>query len=277
VQVINKQAGPFNAQDENLFNMLAAMAGACLRNAQAHYATEQFRTKLKGLIEIVRACNSNMGLNSLIFTMTQVRCRVAARGRGPATNSPPLPPSSLSLSQRAPELVDADRATIFMVNHEAKELWAMQGELNVKIPLDKPSIACEVANSGEIVNIPDAYADKRFNQAFDKKNDYKTNNILCMPMKSPDGSGKVIAVIQFINKATGVFDADDVDVTSAFLDIAARIVADSQLNITKGESGNKKYEEGTLAGVKTVPTPKGSAAASKMQGFAEEGDEDEDA
>ena len=51
---------------------------------------------------------------------------------------------------------------------------------------------------GAVVNVPNAYRDARFNQAVDRSSGYRTNSILCVPMK--DQFGKVIAAVQVINK-----------------------------------------------------------------------------
>lgn len=63
-------------------------------------------------------------------------------------------------------------------------------------------IAGHVAESGEPVNIPDAYQDERFNKDIDMQTGYRTKALLCMPIK--DGHGDVIGVAQVINK----LDAD---------------------------------------------------------------------
>jgi hypothetical protein len=57
-----------------------------------------------------------------------------------------------------------------------------------------------VCKLGEILNIPDAYSDARFNQDVDRKTGYTTNTILCVPLKDKDGS-TVIGAIQLVNKA----------------------------------------------------------------------------
>lgn len=62
-------------------------------------------------------------------------------------------------------------------------------------------IAGHVAESGEPVNIPDAYQDGRFNCEIDTKTGYHTKALLCMPIK--DSSGDVIGVAQVINKLDG--------------------------------------------------------------------------
>ena len=38
--------------------------------------------------------------------------------------------------------------------------------------------------TGESVNILNAYADERFNKEIDRKSNYKTNTILCVPIMS---------------------------------------------------------------------------------------------
>ena len=53
-------------------------------------------------------------------------------------------------------------------------------------------IAGAVFTSGKAINIPYAYADLRFNPAFDKKTGYFTRSILCVPVINK--TGKVIGV-----------------------------------------------------------------------------------
>mmetsp|Transcript_131799 Transcript_131799/g.299684 ORF Transcript_131799/g.299684 Transcript_131799/m.299684 type:complete len:165 (-) Transcript_131799:200-694(-) len=83
------------------------------------------------------------------------------------------------------------------------------------------------ATSGEIINIPDAYADERFNQEVDKKEGYKTNSILCLPIK--DENNVTSGVIQVINKLDGPFLPEDEDIMGLFLTIAAPLLNNSQL------------------------------------------------
>lgn len=62
-------------------------------------------------------------------------------------------------------------------------------------------IAGYVAESGDMVNIPDAYQDERFNNEIDILTGYRTKALLCMPIK--DGTGDVVGVAQVINKLNG--------------------------------------------------------------------------
>lgn len=111
------------------------------------------------------------------------------------------------------QILQADRTTIFLADHEKEQLWAKlaQGEgekpLEIRIPIDA-GIAGHVATSGEGLNIPDAYAHPLFNPEVDRQTGYRTRNILCMPIFSKQG--QVVAVVQLLNKLTDLpFDAQD--------------------------------------------------------------------
>ncbi|MBW1989964.1 MAG: HD domain-containing protein [Deltaproteobacteria bacterium] len=72
----------------------------------------------------------------------------------------------------------------------------------IPIPLDKKSIAGYVALTGEVLHIEDVYTipeDKpyTFNKSFDQKSGYRTQSMLTIPMKEPEG--KVLGVLQLIN------------------------------------------------------------------------------
>ncbi|XP_056903484.1 cAMP and cAMP-inhibited cGMP 3',5'-cyclic phosphodiesterase 10A isoform X2 [Takifugu flavidus] len=113
----------------------------------------------------------------------------------------------------AKNLVNADRCALFQVDHNNKELYSDLfdiGEENEGRPVFKKTkeirfsiekgIAGQVARTGEVLNIPDAYADPRFNREVDLKTGYTTRNILCMPIVS---RGTVIGVVQMVNKLSG--------------------------------------------------------------------------
>ncbi|MEO0488203.1 MAG: adenylate/guanylate cyclase domain-containing protein [Cyanobacteria bacterium P01_A01_bin.123] len=111
------------------------------------------------------------------------------------------------------QILAAERTTIFMVDEEKQELWSKiaQGDsekkLEIRVPMNA-GIAGYVATSGEYLNIPDAYADTRFDSTTDKKTGYHTRNILCMPVFSTKSN--VVAVVQLLNKSGGMsFDNQD--------------------------------------------------------------------
>ena len=63
-------------------------------------------------------------------------------------------------------------------------------------------IAGQVALTGEVLNIEDAYSDPRFNRTVDQLTGYHTHSILCMPIFI---RGSVIGVVQMVNKHSGRF------------------------------------------------------------------------
>jgi len=114
------------------------------------------------------------------------------------------------LLEKVTELLDAERATIYLVTDGGRYLESKiaQGGAIATIRLKTgEGIAGWVAQSGATVNIPDAYADPRFNQSVDQKSGFRTHSILCMPM--PDHKGHTIGVVQVLNKRLGPFSADD--------------------------------------------------------------------
>jgi signal transduction histidine kinase len=114
------------------------------------------------------------------------------------------------LLEKVTELLDAERATIYLVSDDGMHLESKiaQGGAIATIRLKTgEGIAGWAAQSGATVNIADAYADPRFNQTFDKASGFRTRSILCMPM--PDHKGRTIGVVQVLNKRLGAFDVDD--------------------------------------------------------------------
>jgi signal transduction histidine kinase len=127
-------------------------------------------------------------------------------------------------------LMDADRSTLYLVSDDGRELWSkiLQGGEVREIRLGVgEGIAGWVAASGEIVNIPDAYTDTRFQPAVDLRSGYRTRSILCVPMR--DSLGQVVGVLQVLNKAGGPFLEDDVELLLAMAAQAAVSIENAKL------------------------------------------------
>lgn len=141
----------------------------------------------------------------------------------------------------AQQLVNADRASLFLLDSKSKELYATifdVGNKNNKSftirpqttpagsdeenPPDKTreirfalgtGIAGQVALTGEVLNIADAYSDPRFNRTIDKLTGYRTETILCMPIFI---KGSIIGVVQMVNKHSGLFSKEDEEAFAMF-------------------------------------------------------------
>ena len=78
------------------------------------------------------------------------------------------------------------------------------------------------------MNIPDAYADERFNPEVDQKSGYRTGSMLTLPMF--DQRHQVLGVAQCLNKhGDEPFDDDDVRLLSAIVAEAAIALENSKL------------------------------------------------
>ena len=84
-----------------------------------------------------------------------------------------------------------------------------------------------MAASGDTLNIPDAYVDPRFNPDVDRQTGYRTNTILCMPMRNKDGD--TIGVFQLLNKRGGPFTAEDEDFIAALSTHASLAIENARL------------------------------------------------
>lgn len=122
-----------------------------------------------------------------------------------------LSQSSLDLEEtlqrvmdEAKDLMQADRSTLWLIDHDRDQLWTKiptKGELEeVRIPLGA-GFAGQVAMTGEPLLIPfDLYEhpNSQTSKETDKKLNYRTCSMLCMPVFNADG--ELIAVTQLVNK-----------------------------------------------------------------------------
>lgn len=144
----------------------------------------------------------------------------------------------IKIMNYAQRLVNADRASLFLIDSKTNELYAtifdvgfdddiqtkinsprgaketnekMKGE-EIRFPLGT-GIAGQCALSGEVFNIVDAYSDERFNRKVDQITGYKTDTILCMPIFI---RGSVIGVVEMVNKRAGYFTKEDQEAFETF-------------------------------------------------------------
>ena len=98
----------------------------------------------------------------------------------------------------ATHLLDADRATLYLIDRERHEIWSRVladggaaglgvGTIDeIRLPLDGRSLAAEVARTGGVLRIDEPYADPRFDPGVDARSGYRTRSILVLPIDSRD-------------------------------------------------------------------------------------------
>lgn len=108
------------------------------------------------------------------------------------------------------DVLACERATIFLYDKEADELYSRvaTGDRQIRFPAGR-GVAGAAAKQRVIVNVPDAYADERFNREIDRKTGFVTRNLLTFPLENL--SGDLIGVLQALNKHDRPFDAKDED------------------------------------------------------------------
>src|ERR1700734_3535639 len=113
----------------------------------------------------------------------------------------------------------AERGTVFLIDRERGEIWSLVGmgldQHEIRLPINR-GIAGWVAEHGETVNLEDAYADPRFESEVDIRLGFRTQSLLCLPLRSK--SGEPIGVLQLLNKKSGPFTRADENLLRAISD-----------------------------------------------------------
>jgi len=112
------------------------------------------------------------------------------------------------------DILDAERGSVFLYDAAADVLISRvaTGSGELRIPANR-GFAGECVKTRQIVSVPDAYADPRFNPDVDKSTGYKTRCILTMPLIGHDDA--MVGVLQVLNKRHGVFGEEDIAVGTA--------------------------------------------------------------
>ncbi|MCW8109811.1 GspE/PulE family protein [Alteromonas ponticola] len=127
------------------------------------------------------------------------------------------------------KLFGAQRMSIFQRRRQHQDLVARfktgKETLEIKVPISPLSIAGYVALAQLPLIIADPYDAQelaqihprlRFADKFDKSSDFKTTNILCVPILN---AGVMMGVMQIINKQSGSFDDADLELAKQVAEI----------------------------------------------------------
>jgi adenylate cyclase len=234
-QMLNKHKGDFTKQDLNLLVAMTTQGTLALQSAQFIERMKAIRKQELEFMDIVSEVTSDIKIGSLLQKVM-----------GEATR-----------------MLNSERSTLFLNDDKTNELWSEVGQglkaMQIRFP-NHAGIAGAVFTSGKTINIPYAYADLRFNPAFDKQTGYFTRSILCVPIVNQ--RGKIIGVTQVLNKRGGPFTNEDEARLKAFtaqISIAlenAKLFADVQNMKNYNESMLESMSSGvlTLDATETIAT-----------------------
>ena len=188
-QTLNKKAGRFTRQDLALFEAMTSQGTLALQSAQFIERMQALRQQEMAFIDVVSDVTADIKLGSLLQKVM-----------GEATR-----------------LLNAERSTLFLNDEKTGQLWSEVGQglesMQIRLP-NHVGIAGAVFTTAKSINIPYAYADLRFNPAFDRQTGFFTRSILCVPIINK--SGKTIGVTQVLNKRGGPFSTEDESRLRAF-------------------------------------------------------------
>ena len=134
------------------------------------------------------------------------------------------------IAEETRNAMQADRCTVFLWDKDSNELWSKVAlgveNKEIRFPADK-GLAGYVVQTGETLNITDAYSDSRFNPEVDKNTGYHTKTILCMPIMN--NNHEIIGAFQVLNKIDGIFTKNDEDLLIAIGGSASIALENAQL------------------------------------------------
>ena len=134
------------------------------------------------------------------------------------------------IAEETRNAMQADRCTVFLWDKDTNELWSKVAlgveNKEIRFPADK-GLAGYVVQTGETLNITDAYSDSRFNPEVDKNTGYHTKTILCMPIMN--NNHEIIGAFQVLNKIDGIFTKNDEDLLIAIGGSASIALENAQL------------------------------------------------
>ena len=154
----------------------------------------------------------------------------------------------------AKQVLHADRGSVWLYDAAADELVLeiATGIAPVRVPASAGIVgAC--ARDRAIINVPDCYADARFNRDVDKASGYRTRCMLALPLI--DHKNVLVGVMQVLNKTGGVFDGDDEVLARALA--AQCAVALQRVRMTEalieGEKMRQELEMARVVQMSTLP------------------------
>jgi len=133
------------------------------------------------------------------------------------------------IAREATNLLDCDRASIFVLDRERNELWSKVALGSGEILRFEAShgIAGHAVTTGQTINVRDAYSDPRFYGAIDGQTGYHTQNLLAMAVRNQ--MGETVGAFEALNKRLGPFTARDEETLEALASHAAIAIETAQL------------------------------------------------
>ncbi len=194
---------------------------------------------IEAILEVTRALAAPFDLRTMLAQVTAAACSV----------------------------LGAARASVWLHDDANDELFVeVASDLGqIRVPMGVGFVG-RSARDRVTINVPDCYADARFNPEVDRRTGFRTRCSLTLPLV--DHRGTLIGVLQLLNKDGGAFDGADEALAEALA--AQCAVALSRVRMTEaliaGELMRREVELASMVQRSTLP-----AAMPEVPGYAMHG------
>jgi signal transduction histidine kinase len=132
--------------------------------------------------------------------------------------------------QHTNSIMDSQASSIFLYDKKSNELWSLVStdvkKNEIRIPATHGITGWVFQNRSPMV-VSDTSTDPRFDAEVDRKTGFQTRNILCVPLINR--KKECVGTIQVLNKNTGNFTQDDVEMLTSLSDYATIALENSML------------------------------------------------
>ena len=154
----------------------------------------------------------------------------------------------------AKQVLEAERASVWLYDAATDEL-VLEIATGIEAVRVRPGtgLVGSCARSRTIINVPDCYADPRFDPEVDRRSGYRTRCLLTLPLV--DHKDTLVGVMQVLNKRDGTFEGDDealATVLAAQCAIALQRVRMTEALI-EGEKLRQQLEMARVVQMSTLP------------------------
>ncbi|MBE7556462.1 MAG: GAF domain-containing protein [Anaerolineales bacterium] len=206
LHLIHRPRGPrFNERDIWLMELFAAQASIALEKSRLLQEAQHRANQLATLSEVSVAISSTLDLDTALQRVMDCAVQILNAEAG----------SLLLMDPRGKELTFE-----VVLGPTGANLRGLKTEVG-------KGIVGTVAKTGQPLIINDAAADPRWNVAFDEATNFRTKDILCVPMLSHE---RVVGVVEVINKQDGtVFTQEECNLLMSFGAQAAIAIENAQV------------------------------------------------
>jgi phosphoserine phosphatase len=174
----------------------------------------------------------------------------------------------------AKDLLDAEGGSVWRfvpATHEL-ETVAAHGLGATRVPADQGLLG-ECLRTRALINVPDCYADPRFDRSVDRASGFRTRGMMTLPLIGYDD--QLVGVLQVVNPTDGVFDPADETVAKVFATLCAVALQRAHLTerLVQSERVGQEIEVAREVQMGTLPKAPPAVAGYDMAGTFRPADE----